>query len=537
MRATDLPLYYNAVNILEHNLAERADKVALYSPGAEMTFRQVSEQVNQVGNALKRMDVRMGECVGILAPDSAEWVTSFFGAIKIGAIAASMNTLLTPPEHAYILRDCRARVLIVHESLLPAIEPIRASAEFLEHVVVIRGSSPSAQNGHAGDLDFKEWMGGESTQLDTASTHRDDFCTLNYSSGTTGEPKGIFHAHKDLPLTADLWGSNVLGLKESDRTFAAAKLFFTFGTGGNLIFPWYCGASIVLFPGAPRVATNLLEMIDRFKPTIFYNAPTSYAAMLALPDFTQKYDLSSLRLCVSAGEALPAPVWQAWKEQTGLDIIDGIGSTEIYHIFISNRPGDIRPGSSGKPVPGYQVKIVDENGQPVQPGQVGNLLVKSETAALFYLHQYARSQQTFLGEWVFTGDKYYADEDGYYWHAGRSDDMMKVGGIWVSPVEVESTLISHPAVLESAVVAYADASNLTKPKAYVVLKEGYNPTDGLKEDLIAYCKEKMAEYKRPRQIEFVKELPKTATGKIQRFKMRDQKQAPATVTQDQVGAP
>ena len=525
MRAIDLPLYYNAVNILEHNLAERADKVALYSPAREMTFRQVSDDANRVGNALKRLDVRIGECVALLAPDSAEWVTSFFGMIKIGAVAASMNTLLTPPEHAYILRDCRARVLIVHESLLKAIEPIRDSVEFLKYVVVIGGK------GRGGDLNFEEWIQNESTQLDTAPTHRDDFATLNYSSGTTGEPKGIFHAQKDLPLTADLWGKNVLGLRETDRTFAAAKLFFTFGTGGNLIFPWYVGASVVLFPGPPRIPTNLLEMIDRFKPTIFYNAPTSYAAILALPDFTQKYDLSSLRLCVAAGEALPAPVWQGWKQRTALDIIDGIGATEIYHIFISNRPDDIRPGSSGKPVPGYEVKIVDEDGKPVAQGQVGNLLVKGETAALFYLHQYARSQRTFLGEWLFTGDKYYVDEDGYYWHAGRSDDMLKVGGIWVSPVEVESTLISHPAVLECAVVAYNDASNLVKPKAFVVLKDGHTASDDLATELIAYCREKMAEYKRPRMIEFVKELPKTATGKIQRFKMREQKEEPTAASE------
>jgi benzoate-CoA ligase family protein len=500
MKAVDLPVYYNAVNILEHNLAARADKVALYSAAREMTFRQAANEVNQVGNALKKLDVRMGECVGILCPDSAEWVTSFFGTVKIGAVAVGMNTLLTPGEHAYILRDCRARALIVHAALLPGIESIRDSLEFLKHVIVIGGSSTALRSAR-GDkeyLDFHEWIRGELTELGAAPTHRDDFCSLNYSSGTTGEPKGIFHAHKDYPLTAQLWGVDVLGLRESDRTFASAKLFFTFGTGGNLIFPWYVGASIVLFPGPPRIATNVLEVIDRFKPTIFYNAPTSYAAILAIPDFTEKYDLSSLRLCVSAGEALPASIWHAWKGRTGLDIIDGIGSTELFHIFISNCPGDIRPGSSGKPVLGYQVKIVDEDGKEVSQGQIGNLLVKGETAALFYLHQYARSQKTFLGEWVFTGDKYFVDQDGYYWHAGRSDDMMKVGGIWVSPVEVESALISHPAVLECAVVGQPDTANLIKPKAFVVLKEGYRGSDELASELINYCKEEMADRKSTR---------------------------------------
>src|SRR5574337_830693 len=273
MRAADLPLYYNAVDILERNLASRADKVALLSAERELTFRQVSEEVNRVGNALKKLDVRMGETVAILAPDSAEWVTSFFGILKIGAIAVGINTLLKPHEHAYILRDSRARALIVHKALLPSIEPIRKEMEFVKHIVVIGGG------GLPGDLDFAEWIKGESAELAAAPTHRDDFCSLNYSSGTTGEPKGVLHAHKDYPLTAQLWGANVLGLRESDRAFGAPRLFFTFGTGGVLIFPWYVGASIVLMAGAPRIATNILEHIQRFKPTILYNAPTGYAQL------------------------------------------------------------------------------------------------------------------------------------------------------------------------------------------------------------------------------------------------------------------
>lgn len=514
MRATDLPLYYNAVDILERNLPERADKVALYSLEREMTFQAVSDEANRVGNALEKLDVRFGDTVGILTLDGPEWVTSFFGTLKTGAIALGMNTLLTTSEFEYILRDSRARVLIVHESLWPAIEKIRDKLSFLGHVIVI------GEGGRPGDVSYRDWISGEPTELEAAPTHRDDFCSLNYSSGTTGEPKGILHAHKDYPLTARLWGVNVLGLREDDRTFAGAKLFFTFGLGGNLIFPWYVGAGVVLFSGPPRIATNVLEIIDRFKPTVLYNAPTGYAATMAVENFTEKYDLSSLRLCVSAGEALPAPVWHAWKEKTGVDIIDGIGSTENFHIFLSNRPGDIRPGSSGKPFEGYELKIVDDDGNEVSHGEIGNLLVKGETAALFYLHKYKASQRTFLGEWLFTGDKYYVDEDGYYWHAGRSDDMLKVGGIWVSPVEVESTLISHPAVLECAVVGKRDPSDLVKPKAFVALNEGYAASPDLAEELIEYCREKMAGYKRPRWIEFVDELPKTATGKIQRFKLR-----------------
>lgn len=514
MRASDIPTYYNAVDILERNLPERADKLALFSRERNMTFGQVSAEVNQVGNALKKLGVRMGDFVGILSLDGPDWVTAFFGAVKIGATAVGMNTLLTAGEYDYILRDSRARVLIIHNALLPTAQKILAGQPFLEHIVVIGGG------GSEGMLDFTEWRSAESTELEVAPSHQEDFCSLNYSSGTTGQPKGILHAHKDYPITSQLWGVNVLGIRDSDRTFAGAKLFFTFGLGGNLIFPWYAGASTVLFAGAPRVATNLLEIVDEFKPTIFYNAPTGYAMATAVEGLKEKYDLSSLRLCVSAGEALPAPVWHGWKQKTGLDIIDGIGSTENFHIFLSNFPDDIRPGSSGKPFEGYELRLVDEEGKDVPQGEIGNLLVKGETAALFYLHQYERSRQTFLGEWLVTGDKYFVDEDGYYWHAGRSDDMLKVGGIWVSPVEVESTLLSHPAVLECAVVGRTDQADLVKPEAYVVLNEGYAPSDALADELITHCVQNMASYKRPRWIQFQEELPKTATGKIQRFKLR-----------------
>ncbi|NUM43077.1 MAG: benzoate-CoA ligase family protein [Anaerolineales bacterium] len=514
MRATDLPLTYNAVHILEHNLPNRASKTALLSLERNLTFQEVSDETNRVGNALKKLGVRMGDCVGLLAFDGPEWVTTFFGTLKIGAIHAGLNTLLTPAEYDYMLRDSRMRVLVVHDKLLPAVQGILPEQPFLEHVIVI-GTAPESM------MSYADWISDASPVLDTAPTHREDLATLNYSSGTTGEPKGIPHAHKDLVLTAELWGKNVLGLTENDRTFAGAKLFFTFGTGGNLLFPWHVGASCVLFSGSPRLATNLLEMVDRFKPTIFYNSPTGYALAMAVENFLQKYDLSSVRLCVSAGEALPEPIWRQWKQMTGLDIIDGIGATEVYHIFISNRPGDIRPGTSGKPVPGYEVRVVDFDFKDVPRGETGNLLVKGESVALSYLHQYEKSRKTFLGEWLFTGDQYYVDEDGYYHHAGRADDMLKVGGIWVSPMEVEATLTRHPAVLQVAVVGKADDRQLVKPKAFIILKEGIFPSEELAAQLIAFCREHMAEYKRPRWVEFVKELPRTATGKIQRFKLRD----------------
>jgi len=514
VKAADLPLRYNAVDILERNLAERADKVALASDARTLTFAEMAAEVDRVAHGLTRLGVRRGDVVALLALDSAEWVASYFAVIKLGGIAASFNTLLTPAEYEFMLNDCGARVLVIDSSLFLAIEPLRPHLEWLEHTVVIGGS------GHA-HHDYARLVAASPAgqPLAAVRTHRDDFCCLNYSSGTTGEPKGILHAHKDLALTGELVGSRTLRLRPEDRTFAVAKLFFTFGTGGNLIFPWWVGASIVVYPGSPRQARSVLATIDRFKPTVFYTAPTGYASMLAESGLTREWDLSSLRLCVSAGEALPAPIWHRWKESTGLEIIDGIGSTENYHMFIANRPGDVRPGSSGRPIEGYQVRIVDESGRDVVPGQVGNLLVRGETAALLYLHRYQRSQQTFQGEWLDTGDKYSVDEEGYYWHAGRSDDMLKVGGIWVSPVEVESCLLGHPDVAECAVIGHADDAGLIKPKAFVVVKQGA-ATEHLADRLIEHCAAQMAHYKRPRWVALVPELPKTATGKVQRFRLR-----------------
>lgn len=514
MKASDLATHYNAVDVLERNLASRSEEPALSTREGTRTFGEISREVNRVGNALRSLGVRPGDCVAILAPDCIEWVAAFFGTVKVGAVALGMNTLLTPREHAFMLRDSRARVLVVHASLWESLREARGELESLEHVILIGPGSGPAEPGYA------DWIAPEPSELDAARTHRDDFCSLNYSSGTTGEPKGIFHAHKDYPLAAELWGVQVLGLTASDRTFAAAKLFFTFGLGGNLIFPWYVGASAVLFAGSPRQATHVLEIVSEFRPTILYNAPTGYASALAVENLEHAYDLSSLRLCVSAGEALPEPLWREWKRRTGLDIVDGIGSTENFHIFLSNRPDDIRPGSSGKPMDGYELRLVDDDGEAVPAGEVGNLWVKGETAALFYLHRAEQSRQTFRGEWLVTGDKYRCDEQGYYWHAGRSDDMLKVGGIWVSPVEVESALISHPAVLECAVVGREDDAGLVKPAAFVHLNAGVESSEELKGTLIEHCKSEMAAYKRPRWIDFVPELPKTATGKIQRFRLR-----------------
>ena len=516
MKASDLPIDYNMCEILEHNLEHRADKTALLSEHGTMTFREVSNQVNQIGNALTRLGLRFGECVAILCPDRPEWVTTFFATTKIGGVVLGMNTLLTTEEYDYILKDARVRVLVIHDSLLELVEPILRNHNILSKVIVI-----GADEG-ANYTTFNDWIDSEDNKLEFERTHRDDFCSLHYSSGTTGMPKGVMHSHKDYPLIAQLSGVNLFGLTENDRTFSVAKLFFVYGIGGNLIFPWYVGASCVLNSGPPRQAAAVLKTIETFKPTIFVCVPTVYGAILSLPNFNERYDIGSLRMCMSAGEPLPVGVWNDWKDTTGIEILDTIGCTETYHTFMANRQGEVRPGSSGKPIAGYDVRLVDDEGKDVLDGVIGNLMVRGESTALFYLHQSEKTRHTFRGEWLFTGDQYLRDKDGFYWHQGRADDMLKVGGLWVSPTEIEEVLKEHVSVADCAVVGHYDNVGLLKPKAFVCLQDGVVPSDDLLGQLLKICAKKLDAHKRPRWLEFIGNLPRTATGKLQRFRLREQ---------------
>ena len=515
MKASDLPIDYNMCEILEHNLEHRADKTALLSEHGTMTFREVSNQVNQIGNALTRLGLRFGECVAILCPDRPEWVTTFFATTKIGGVVLGMNTLLTTEEYDYILKDARVRVLVIHDSLLELVEPILRNHNILSKVIVI-----GADEG-ANYTTFNDWIDSEDNKLEFERTHRDDFCSLHYSSGTTGMPKGVMHSHKDYPLIAQLSGVNLFGLTENDRTFSVAKLFFVYGIGGNLIFPWYVGASCVLNSGPPRQAAAVLKTIETFKPTIFVCVPTVYGAILSLPNFNERYDIGSLRMCMSAGEPLPVGVWNDWKDTTGIEILDTIGCTETYHTFMANRQGEVRPGSSGKPIAGYDVRLVDDEGKDVLDGVIGNLMVRGESTALFYLHQSEKTRHTFRGEWMFTGDQYLRDKDGFYWHQGRADDMLKVGGLWVSPTEIEEVLKEHVSVADCAVVGHYDNVGLLKPKAFVCLQDDVVPSDDLLGQLLKICAKKLDAHKRPRWLEFIGNLPRTATGKLQRFRLRE----------------
>ena len=499
-----VPRAYNAAyDLIERNLqAGRGAKIAFHDDAGSVTYAELAERVNRFGSGLLALGLRMEDRVLIAMHDTAEWPVAFLGAIRAGILPVAVNTLLTGKDYQYMLSDSRAKALIVSEVLLPQFKPVLEGLPFLKHVIV-SGSS------------FDDVLAKGNAQLAPAPTTRDDACFWLYSSGSTGMPKGTVHAHSSMIETAELYARGVLGMQESDVVFSAAKLFFAYGLGNSLSFVLALGATAVLMAERPTPAAVFKRLTEK-RPTLFYGVPTLYAGMLADPNFPQKESLA-LRLCVSAGEALPPQIAKSFKERTGLDILDGIGSTEMLHIFLSNRPKDFRYGTTGKAVPGYELRLVDEQGDPVKQGELGELEISGPTSAMYYWNNRAKSRSTFTGAWTKSGDKYTEDADGYYAYGGRTDDMLKVGGIWVSPAEVEAALVSHAAVLEAAVIGKEDEQKLVKPKAYVVLKPGARATD---EELKAHVKAKLAPYKYPRWIEFAAELPKTATGKIQRFKLR-----------------
>ena len=508
---------FNFAQYLMDCNASRGAKLAVVDDHGSLTYDQLFARVRQVAAGLTGMGLRREERVLLLMQDCADWPVTFLGALYAGVVPVAVNTLLTADDYAYMLEHSRAQAVLVSGALLPTLTSALVKSDHeVKKVIVSRPVAPL----HPAEVDMEVFLAAQPPAQRAAPTSPDEPGFWLYSSGSTGRPKGTVHAQGNLYWTAELYGKRVLQLTENDVCFSAAKLFFAYGLGNALSFPMSVGATTILMAERPTPDATFARWLGKVggvKPTVFYGAPTGFAGMLAHPALPAKADVA-LRLVSSAGEALPAELGEKFKAHFGIDIVDGIGSTEMLHIFLSNRPERVRYGTTGWPVPGYEVQLHGDDGQPVPDGEPGDLYIHGPSAAMMYWANRAKTRDTFQGGWTKSGDKYIRNEDGSYTYGGRSDDMLKVSGIYVSPFEVEATLIQHPAVLEAAVIGVADADGLTKTKAYVVLKNGASASEA---ELKAFVKDKLAPYKYPRQIEFVQDLPKTATGKIQRFKLRE----------------
>jgi benzoate-CoA ligase len=509
-----------ARHLLELN-APRPNKAAFVDDLGTLTYGELDQRVRRVGAGLRALGVRREERVLLLMHDVNHWPVAFLGAMYAGVVPVAVNTLLTADDYAYMLEHSRAQVVLVSGALLPGLTAAMTKADHeVSCVIVSRPVAPL----HTGEVDFESFVSAHPPLAKAALTHADDPGFWLYSSGSTGRPKGTVHSHANPYWTAELYGKGVLGLTERDVCFSAAKLFFAYGLGNALSFPMSVGATTVLMAERPTPDATFkrwLGGVGGLKPTVFFGAPTGFAGMLAAPNLPAR-DAVALRLVSSAGEALPAELGERFKRHFGVDIVDGIGSTEMLHIFLSNRPDRVRYGSTGWPVPGYEIELRGDDGGPVADGEPGDLYIHGPSAAMMYWGNRTKTRDTFQGGWTKSGDKYIRNDDGSYTYGGRSDDMLKVSGIYVSPFEVEATLVQHPAVLEAAVIGKEDDEGLTKTKAFVVLKAGAHADEA---ELKAFVKDRLAPYKYPRFIEFVADLPKTATGKIQRFKLRERERS------------
>jgi 4-hydroxybenzoate-CoA ligase len=519
---------YNAVSDFVDANVERGlkDKIVFTDPQRTLTYGELQAGTCRFGRGLQALGLRPEGRIVLILLDTVDFPIAFWGAIRAGIIPIPLNTLLPAEQYAYVLEDSRAEVVVISAPLVKSLAPVLGRLTQLRCVVVTGADAASAipELGGLGKLKahaFADVLNRGTPELWTAPTVADEVAFWLYSSGSTGAPKGAKHVHTSLMATARLYGQGILDFRADDVVFSVAKLYFAYGLGNSMTFPMSVGASAVLLPERPT-PKSVLEIMRKHRPTLLFGAPTFYGAMLADSEIGPGAGSNRLRTCVSAGEALPPNFSERWREVVGTDILDGIGSTEMLHIFVSNRRGEIRLGTTGKPVPGYEAKIVDEHGHELGAGEVGELVIRGPSAAEGYWNQRTKSQRTFAGEWTYTGDKYIRDEDGFYRCCGRTDDMFKVSGIWVSPFEVEAALVSHEAVLEAAVIGKEDQDGLIKPKAFLVLKSGHQADERLFEVLKEHVKEHAGKWKYPRWFEVRADLPKTATGKIQRFKLREE---------------
>jgi benzoate-CoA ligase len=497
---------------LYHNVEEgREGKVCLYFREERHTYGDAVGRSNRAGNALRELGARIEDRVLIVLPDCPEFAWAWFGAARTGAVIAMVNPLLPAADYEYYLDYTRAPVAVIHESLLDNFTRAARGAKYLRKVLVVGGERGEFES-------FAEVTNAMPDECARADTSRDDLAIWLFTSGSTGRPKAAVHLQHDLPYNTEAYAKRVLGVGENDITVSVPKLFFGYATGTNLLFPFSVGGATALFEER-STPEKLFEVIERYRPTILTSVPTMINSMLNLEGAAGR-DLSSLRCCLSAGEALPAELYERWVKTFGVEILDGIGSAEMFHIYITNRPGDVKPGSLGRVVEGYEARVVDAEGREVAAGGMGTLKVRGDSAALCYWRAHEKSKETFAGDWCTTGDQFHVDGEGYFWYHGRTDDMLKVSGIYVAPVEIESCLMQHEAVLECAVVGHEAGDHLVKPKAFVVAREGFEPTDELAAALKEHVKSNLAAYKYPRWIEFVPSLPKNDRGKIDRKQLK-----------------
>ncbi len=507
---------------LYHNLEEgRENKTCLYFEDRSWTYGQTAELANKAGNVLRACGLKMEERVLFVLPDCPEFVAAWFGAARIGAVITMVNPLLPTSDYQYYLDYTRAPVAIVHQFCLDTFAAATADSQYLKVVLVVgrhKDHDLPSSNSKLSWIDFNEASAAAQEECTPADTHRDDIAIWLFTSGSTGHPKGAVHLQHDLPFNTEVFAKATMGVREDDITVSVPKLFFGYATGTNLLFPFAVGGATALF--AERATPEkMFEVIKRYRPTILTTVPTMINSMLNVTDAAPA-ELSSLRFCYSAGEALPVELYERWMNKFGVQICDGIGSAEMFHIYITNRPDDVKLGSLGRIVDGYEARIVDGDGNQVATGEMGTLKIKGDSAALCYWNAHEKSKETFAGDWCTTGDQFHVDDDGYYWYHGRTDDMLKVGGIFVAPSEIENCLLQHQAVVECAVIGQQSAEGLVKPKAFVVLREGFAAGDNTANDLKEFVKLQLAVYKYPRWIEFVTSLPKNDRGKIDRKSLK-----------------